>query len=137
MWHVLLDHLHGLTYEILGIRPLLIDKLSSILIPKDGAPLPRMDSCSSVLPVIVDPFIVRGCNYCGLRRTTLTAEAKAGDDRALELFLATNKGGENFFICTYRLSYSYYEGFILCRSAQTYLQLCLGAKIVPLSSAWT
>jgi len=33
---VRLDDLHELTYEILGIRPLLIDKLSSILIPKDG-----------------------------------------------------------------------------------------------------
>ena len=26
--HVILDILHGLTYEILGIRPLLIDELS-------------------------------------------------------------------------------------------------------------
>jgi hypothetical protein len=41
--HVVLDILHGLTYEILGIRPLLIDKLSSILIPKDGVLLPRKD----------------------------------------------------------------------------------------------
>jgi hypothetical protein len=32
-----------LIYEILGIRPLLIDKLSSILIPKDGVLLPRKD----------------------------------------------------------------------------------------------
>jgi hypothetical protein len=41
--HVVLDIFHGLTYEILGIRPLLIDKLSSILIPKYGALLPRKD----------------------------------------------------------------------------------------------
>jgi hypothetical protein len=27
--HVVLDILHGLTYEILGIRPLLIDKLNN------------------------------------------------------------------------------------------------------------
>jgi hypothetical protein len=48
-----------LTYEILGIRPLLIDKLSNYCIPKDGVLLPRMDSYSSVLPVIVDPFIIK------------------------------------------------------------------------------
>jgi hypothetical protein len=41
--YVVLDILHGSTYEILGTRPLLIDKLSSILIPKDGVPLPRKD----------------------------------------------------------------------------------------------
>jgi hypothetical protein len=40
---MVLDILHGLTYEILGIRPLLIDKLSSIPIPKDGVLLPRKD----------------------------------------------------------------------------------------------
>ena len=28
MWYVFLDHLYGLTYERLGIRPLLIDKLN-------------------------------------------------------------------------------------------------------------
>ena len=37
--HVILDILHGLTHEILDIRPLLIDKLSSILNLKDEAPL--------------------------------------------------------------------------------------------------
>jgi hypothetical protein len=41
--HVALDILHGLTYEILGIRPLLIDNLSSIPITKDGVLLPRKD----------------------------------------------------------------------------------------------
>ena len=43
MMSVRLGNLHELTYEILGIRPLLIDKLSSILIPKDGILLPRKD----------------------------------------------------------------------------------------------
>jgi hypothetical protein len=57
-----------LTYEILGIRPLLIDKLSNYCIPKDGVLLPRMDSYSSVLPLIVDPLIINGWNYHGLRR---------------------------------------------------------------------
>jgi hypothetical protein len=56
---VLWTNINELTYEILGIRPLLIDKLSSYCIPKDGVLLPRMDSYSSVLPVIVDPFIIR------------------------------------------------------------------------------
>ena len=37
--YVILDILHGLTYEILGIKPLLIDKPSGILNLKDKAPL--------------------------------------------------------------------------------------------------
>jgi hypothetical protein len=59
MWSVLWTNTIELTYEILGIRPLLIDKLSNYCIPKDGVLLPRMDSYSSVLPLIVDPFIIR------------------------------------------------------------------------------
>jgi hypothetical protein len=41
----------GLTYEILGIRPLLIDKLSGILNLKDEAPL---------------ILLQEGCNHCGI-----------------------------------------------------------------------
>jgi hypothetical protein len=67
-----------LIYEILGIRPLLIDKLSNYCIPKDGVLLPRMDSYSSVLPLIVDPFIIKGCNYYGLHRSILIIEAEGG-----------------------------------------------------------
>jgi hypothetical protein len=78
-----------LTYEILGIRPLLIDKLSNYCIPKDGVLLPRMDSYSSVLPLIVDPFIISGCNYYGLRRSILIIEAEGGESRAWGLYLAT------------------------------------------------
>jgi hypothetical protein len=59
MWSVLWTNTNELTYEMLGIRPLLIDKLSNYCIPKDGVLLPRMDSYSSVLPLIVDPFIIR------------------------------------------------------------------------------
>jgi hypothetical protein len=40
---VRLGNLHELTYKILGIRPLHIDKLSSILIPKDGVLFARKD----------------------------------------------------------------------------------------------
>jgi hypothetical protein len=43
IWHVVLDILNGLAYKILGIRPLLIVKLSSILISKDGVLLPPKD----------------------------------------------------------------------------------------------
>jgi hypothetical protein len=57
MWHVLWTKAIELTYEILGIRPLLIDKLSNYCIQKDGVLLSRVDSYSSALPVIVDPFI--------------------------------------------------------------------------------
>jgi hypothetical protein len=78
MWSVLWTKTIELTYEILGIRPLLIDKLSNYCIPKDGVLLPRMDSYSSVLPLIVDPFIIKGCNYYGLRRSVLIIEAEAG-----------------------------------------------------------
>ena len=35
-WHVFLDHLNGLTYERLGIRPLLIGKLND---PKNRSPM--------------------------------------------------------------------------------------------------
>jgi hypothetical protein len=66
--------------EILGIRPLLIDKLSNYCIPKDGVLLPRMDSYSSVLPLIVDPFIIKGCNYYELRGSILIIEAESGDN---------------------------------------------------------
>jgi hypothetical protein len=59
MWSVLWTNTIELTYEILGIRPLLTDKLSNYCVPKDGVLLPRMDSYSSVLPLIVDPFIIR------------------------------------------------------------------------------
>jgi hypothetical protein len=72
-----------LTYEILGIRPLLIDKLSNYYIPKDGVLLPRIDSYSSVLPLIVDPFIIKGCNYYGLRHGFLIIKAEAGDSRTV------------------------------------------------------
>jgi hypothetical protein len=89
MWSVLWTNTIELTYEILGIRPLLIDKLSNYCIPKDGVLLPRMDSYSSVLPLIVDPFIISGCNYYGLRRSILIIEAEGGDSRAWGLCLAT------------------------------------------------
>ena len=42
-----------------GIRPLLIDKLSSIPIPQDGAIAPE----GFVLLPIVDPFINKRINY--------------------------------------------------------------------------
>ena len=42
-----------------GIRPLLIDKLSSIPIPQDGAIAPEV----FVLLPIVDPFINKRINY--------------------------------------------------------------------------
>ena len=42
-----------------GIRPLLLDKLSSILIPQDGAIAPE----GFVLLPIVDPFINKRINY--------------------------------------------------------------------------
>jgi hypothetical protein len=89
MWSVLWTNTNELTCEILGIRPLLIDKLSNYCVPKDGVLLPRMDSYSSVLPLIVDPFIIKGCNYCGLRCSILIIEAEAGDSRAWGLYLAT------------------------------------------------
>jgi hypothetical protein len=89
MWSVLWANTNELTYEILGIRPLLIDKLSNYCIPKDGVLLPRMDSYSSVLPLIVDPFITKGCNYYGLRRSILIIEAEGGDSWARVLYLAT------------------------------------------------
>jgi hypothetical protein len=60
------------------LRHLLIDKLSNYCIPKDGVLLPRMGSYSSVLPLIVDPFIIKGCNYYELRRSILIIEAAAG-----------------------------------------------------------
>jgi hypothetical protein len=69
--------------------PLLIDKLSNYCIPKDGVLLLRMDSYSSVLQLIVDPFIIKGCTYYGLRRSILIIEAEAGDSRARGLYLAT------------------------------------------------
>jgi hypothetical protein len=59
MWSVLWTNTSELTYEMLGIRPLLIDKLSNYCILKDGVLLPCMDSYRSVLPLIVDPFIIR------------------------------------------------------------------------------
>jgi hypothetical protein len=59
MWSVLWTNTNELTYEMLGIRPLLIDKLSNYCVPIDGVLLPRMDSYNSVLPLIVDPFIIR------------------------------------------------------------------------------
>jgi hypothetical protein len=40
MWHVPWTKTIELTYENLGIRPLLIDKLSNYSIPKDGVLLP-------------------------------------------------------------------------------------------------
>jgi hypothetical protein len=80
MWSVLWTNTNELTYEILGIRPLLIDKLSSYCIPKDGVLLPRMDY-SSVLPLIVDPFIIKGCNYYRLRRSILIIEAKLSNNK--------------------------------------------------------
>ena len=43
----------------MGIRPLLIDKLSSIPIPQDGAIAPE----GFVLLPIVDPFINKRINY--------------------------------------------------------------------------
>jgi hypothetical protein len=51
---------HGIEdYEILGIRPLLIDKLISILIPQAGAIAPE----GFVVLSILDPFINRRINY--------------------------------------------------------------------------
>ena len=52
---MILGILHGLTYEILGIRPLLIDKLSGILSLKDKAPLILLQA---------------GCNHCGVLQGT-------------------------------------------------------------------
>ena len=78
--------LHGTELRNIGHKA---STYKQILIPKDGVPLPRMDSCSSVLLVIADPFIIRGCNYYRLRRSILTIEAEAGDSRALELYPAT------------------------------------------------
>jgi hypothetical protein len=59
MWLCAGPNTNELTYEMLGIRPLLIDKLSNYSVPKDGVLLPRMDSYSSVLLLIVNPFIIR------------------------------------------------------------------------------
>jgi hypothetical protein len=74
--HVVLDILHGLTYEILGIRPLLIDKLSSILIPKTGSYCPVRTQLTSYSSSVLQ------------RGSTITAFARALA-RALEMFLAT------------------------------------------------
>jgi hypothetical protein len=63
--------------------------LSNYCVPKDGVLLPRMDSYSSVLPLIVDPFIIRCSNYYGLRRSILIIEAEAGVNWAWVLYLAT------------------------------------------------
>jgi hypothetical protein len=80
--HVVLDILHGLPYEILGIRPLLIDELSSILIQKTGSYCPvriQLTSWSSSV-------LQRGSTITAFARAL--ARAFAG---ALELFLATEE----------------------------------------------
>ena len=51
--HVILDILHGLTYEKLGIGTLLIDKLNGIMNVKDKAPLILLQEV---------------CNHCGIRQ---------------------------------------------------------------------
>jgi hypothetical protein len=102
-----------LTYEILGIRPLLIDKLSNYCIPKDGVLLPRMDSYSSALPLIVDPFIIKGCNYYRLRRSILIIEAEAGDNWAWGLYLATRQSNKKM-LCKPILVWSSFVMYVPC-----------------------
>jgi hypothetical protein len=70
----------GLTYEKVGIRPLLIDKLSSILIPKDGVLLPRKDPSYQLWLILLSI----GSTVRAFARPLARAFA-----RALELFPAT------------------------------------------------
>ena len=62
--HVILDILHGLTYEILGIRPLLMDELNNDSITRSRKL--RTDSSGIAtrwLRAVLKSLLHRGCNH--------------------------------------------------------------------------
>jgi len=61
-----------LTYETSGHKASTYKQIEQYPDPKSRSPIAPQ---GSVLPAIIDPFIIKECNYRGLRRSILTIKA--------------------------------------------------------------